>query len=193
MPMTPPRTGPLTMAVLERAAATHLARYASSSENLRRILMHRVAKAAGGDEAASAEGRALVEALIARFIRAGLLDDGGYAEAKAARLSRAGASRFKIRGWLMQKGVSRAEVDHAISALEQRGEGSELMAACAFLRRRRLGPYRPRDDRTAFREKDMAALTRAGFAPELARNLLGAADVAALEAMAAGDELLPRR
>jgi regulatory protein len=176
------------MAVLERAAAAHLARYASSSENLRRILMHRVARAARGDEAASEEGRALVEALITRFAGVGLLDDSGYAEAKAARLSRAGASHLKIRGWLMRKGLSRAEVDRAIAALEERGEGTELMAACAFLRRRRLGPYRPPDDRPSFRQKDLAALTRAGFAPDLARKLLGAADIAAVEAMARGDE-----
>jgi regulatory protein len=189
MAMTSRRAGPLTMAVLERAAAAHLARYASSSENLRRLLMHRVAKAAGEDDAAAAAGRALVEALIARFLRAGLLDDGGYAQAKAARLSRGGASRFKIRGWLTQKGVSRAEVDHAIAVLEERGEGSELTAACAFLRRRRLGPYRSPDHRVSFRQKDLAALTRAGFALDLARKLLGAADVAALEAMARGDEI----
>lgn len=176
------------MAVLERAAATHLARYASSSENLRRLLMRRVAKAAGEDDAAAAEGRALVEALVARFLRAGLLDDVGYAQAKAARLSRAGGSHLKIRGWLARKGVSRAEVDHAISALDERGEGSELTAACAFLRRRRLGPYRAPDDRASFRQKDLAALTRAGFALDLARKLLGAADVAALERMARGDE-----
>jgi regulatory protein len=188
MPMTAGRAGPLTMAVLERAAAAHLARYASSSENLRRILMRRVTKAAREDDVAAAEGGALVEALIARFVRAGLLDDGGYAEAKAARLSRTGASRLKIRGWLAQKGVSRAEVDRAMLALGERGEGSELTAACAYLRRRRLGPYRPLDDRASSRQKDLVALTRAGFALDLARKLLGAADIAALEAMARGDE-----
>jgi regulatory protein len=182
------RAGPLTMAILERAAAAHLARYASSSENLRRILMHRVAKAACGDDAAAEAGRALVEALIARFVRAGLLDDGGYAETKAARLARAGASHLKIRGWLMQKGVNRAEVDRAIGALEEGSEESELMAACAFLRRRRLGPYRPPEDRASFRQKDLAALTRAGFALALARKVLGASDIAAVEAMARGDE-----
>jgi regulatory protein len=176
------------MAVLERAAASHLARYASSSENLRRILMHRVAKAAREDDAAAEEGRALVEALIARFLRAGLLDDGGYAQTKAQRLSRAGASHLKIRGWLIQKGVDRAQVDRTIAALAERGEGSELMAACAFLRRRRLGPYRPPDDRASFRQKDLAALTRAGFALELARKALAAVDIAALEAMARGAE-----
>jgi regulatory protein len=176
------------MAVLERAAASHLARYSSSSENLRRILMHRVAKAAREDDAAVEEGRALVEALIARFLRAGLLDDGGYAETKAQRLSRAGASHLKIRGWLAQKGLGRAQVDRAISALEERGEGSELLAACAFLRRRRLGPYRPADDRALFRQRDLAALTRAGFAHDLSRKVLGAANIAALEAMARDDE-----
>ena len=176
------------MADLERLAVAHLARYASSSATLRRILMRRVARAAPEDEAAAAAGRALVEALIARFSDARLLDDGGYAELQAARLARGGASHLKIRGWLIEKGLSCGEIDRALAALEERGGESELTAACAFLRRRRLGPYRPPRDRRSFREKDLAALTRAGFAPDLARRVLAAADIAALEAMARGEE-----
>lgn len=179
---------PLTMGALEKAAAFYLERYSSSRENLRRVLMRRVAKAARDDDTAAAEGRALVETLLARYVAAGLLDDERYAEMKAAGLARAGASRFKICGKLLQKGVGRDEIDRAVAALDERGEGSELKAACILIRRKRLGPYRNAADRAALRQKDLAALARAGFALDLARKLLRAPDVEALEKMTSEDD-----
>jgi regulatory protein len=183
--MTNPHAAPvLTMAILERAALRYLERYASSRENLRRVLLRRVAKAARDDPDAAAAGRALVETLVERYVQAGLLDDARYAEAKAAGLARAGASRYRIRGKLMQKDVAAERIDDALAALASRGEGSELFAACALIRRRRLGPYRKSGDRAAHRNKDLAALSRAGFALGLARRLLGAPDIDTLEQMA---------
>jgi len=179
---------PLTNAVLERAAATYLERYPSSAENLRRVLMRRVAKAARVDADQAVEGIALVEALIARYLAAGLLDDGHYAEHRAAGLARGGASRYRIRGKLMQKGVARDAIERAIVTLDDRGEGSEREAAAALIRKKRLGPYRAAEARAASRQKDVAALARAGFALDLARRLLGAPDVAALEEMAREDQ-----
>src|SRR5665213_1115419 len=87
---------PLTNAVLERAAATYLERYPSSAENLRRVLMRRVAKAGRDDADRAAEGTALVEALIARYLAAGRLDDGHYAEHRAAGLARHVLKRLDV-------------------------------------------------------------------------------------------------
>ena len=55
----------------------------------------------------------------------------------------------------------------------------ELKAAAAFARRRRLGPYRTKD-REPNRLRDLAALARAGFAYDLARKVIDAADPDAL-------------
>jgi regulatory protein len=179
--------GRVDAAVLEKAASFYLERYASSAENLRRVLLRRVAKAGRGDADIMAEGRALIEALLVRYVAAGLLDDKRYAEAKAAGLARGGASRFQIRGKLLRKGVARDEVERAVTALDERGEGSERAAAAALIRRKRLGPYRRPEDRAAFAAKDLAALARAGFAIGLAQRLLRAPDVTALEQMVADE------
>ncbi len=48
----------------------------------------------------------------------------------------------------------------------------ELMAARAYVRRRRLGLHRPKDERTLRRQRDLAALGRAGFSYEIARRAL---------------------
>lgn len=179
--MTGHRGNPLTMAALEKAAAFYLERYASSRENLRRVLLHRVAKVARDDAETAAEGNAMVEAIVARYVAAGLLDDRRYAEVRASGLARGGASRYKIRGKLMQKGVARDEIDRAIATLDDSGEGSEVAACAALIRRKRLGPYRPAASRADHRQKDLAALARAGFALDLGRRLLGVSDPEALE------------
>src|SRR5689334_22440028 len=71
---------------LDRAALHYLERFATSSDNLRRVLMQKVRRSAEAHGTDPEEGRALVEALVARFAASGLLDDAGYARARAATL-----------------------------------------------------------------------------------------------------------
>jgi len=182
---------PLTAAVLENAAVHYLSRFASSSGNLRRVLMRKVARATRDGEEGQAEASArMVDSLIARYLEKGLLNDRAYAAQAASSLARRGASRFSIAGKLAQKGVDKALVMEAIGVLDEEGGASELAAACALVRRRRLGPYRAPGKRAEFREKDFASLARAGFGLDLARRVLRAKDVEALERLARGEEEL---
>ncbi len=176
----PPR--PVTAKSLDNAAVFYLSRFASSSGNLRRVLMRKVARG-GGD---SAEGAALIEALIARYLASGLLNDQAYAASAAASLARRGASRYVVAGKLAQKGVPADLVKEAIANLADNGS-SELTSVCALIRRRRLGPYRDPAKRDDYRQKDLATLARAGFGIDLARRALQVADVEGLEALARGD------
>jgi regulatory protein len=179
---------PLTAASLENAALYYLGRFASSSANLRRVLLRKVARHARDSDSADAEaGKQMVDALIARYLKSGLLNDRNYAEQKAASLARRGASRYSIAGKLAQKGVEAELVSEAIDTLEE-GGASELAAACALARRRRLGPYRAPDKRAEYRQKDLASLARAGFGLDLARRVLKAPDIEALERLARGDD-----
>jgi regulatory protein len=184
----------VTAASLENAAVYYLSRFASSSGNLRRVLMRKVARAArrieeGRSEEDQAEaGAQMVDALIARYLEKGLLNDRAYAAQAASSLARRGASRYAIAGKLAQKGVERELVSETISAMDEESESTELAAACALVRRKRMGPYRTPEKREDFREKDFASLARAGFSLDLARRVLRVKDVAALERLARGDE-----
>ena len=51
----------------------------------------------------------------------------------------------------------------------------------ALARRRRLGPFRAEAERADRRHRDLAAMARAGFALAVARKVIDAADVAALD------------
>ncbi len=160
---------------LERAALHYLERYASSSANLRRLLTRKVdlsAKAHGTDPE---EGRRWVEALVERFRSSGLLDDKAYAEMKASGLQRRGGSTRTIRMKLGAKGVDADLIDAALGGLEGAETGrADLAAAVAYARRRRLGPFRAEADRAGRRDKDLAALARAGFDYDTARQVVDA-------------------
>jgi len=160
----------VTAAYLERAALAYLERYASSAENLRRVLTRKVERRCRLRGEEPEPFLALVDDAVRRSVESGLVDDRRYAEARAASLRRRGGSARLIRAKLAAKGVER---EAAAAALANDTEDAERAAADALARRRRLGPYRARD-RAAHRDRDMAALARAGFSYGLARGVIDA-------------------
>jgi regulatory protein len=175
---------PATAARLEKAALAHLDRYATSAANLRNVLMRRVERSARLHDTDRAEATQWVDAIVAKLLERRLLDDGAYPQGRANRLHRSGASRRKIAAMLQSKGVARSDVAAALAALEAEYDNSDLAAAYRYARRRRLGPYRLADAREARRERDLAALARAGFGFDTARRVVDAPSVEDLEAEA---------
>ena len=166
---------------LRNAARYYLDRHAASSAHLRRLLLAKVARSARAHGTDPQAGAAAVEALIAEFLGAGVLDDARYAEDRALALFRRGASARAIRGALLAKGVASELIEPALERLGAEAAEPELAAALACARRRHLGPYRSPQARAAMREKDLAALGRRGFGYDLARRVIETRDVRELE------------
>lgn len=173
------RRGPkkVTPQHLENVALHYLARFATSAENLRRVLMRRVETSARHHGTDPEEGARWVDGLIRRYQGAGLLDDAAYAEARAADMLRRGVPLKGIRFRLAQKGVAGADIDKAVDVLAEDAPEPDLAAAVALARRRRLGPFAPPAARAERREKDLAALARAGFDYGTARRVIDAESV----------------
>ena len=182
----PPRR--VTPEYLENSALYYLQRFATSSANLRRVLMRKVERSSAAHGTDREEGARWVDALIERYRRSGLLNDEAYAEAKAASLHRRGTSTRAIRGKLASKGVGQEQADAAIASVDAEVEGDlDLAAALAYARRRRIGPYRSRE-RAERRDRDLAALGRAGFSYDIARRVVDADDPETLGPEALGPE-----
>lgn len=182
--------GPLKKAGLEKAALHYLERHASTVEGLRRVLARRVERAAREERCDRDEAEGWAADIVARFARAGMVDDRVFAEGRTASLRRRGESSRRIALTLREKGV---DADTAAAALaEEDGEdaaGAEFRAACRLVRRRRLGPMRPEEERSDRRDRDLAALARAGFPLGIARRALDLDGPTALEAAIAGTEV----
>jgi len=171
-------------ALIERWALNYLGRYSSSAENLRRVLLRRARRRLDGEREALAETRGLIDALVARYRGSGLVDDAAYASAQARARLRRGQSLRTIRAGLAAKGVDAEAAFAALEELRDEGGDPDLAAACAFARRRRLGPFRrgPGD-----RAKELAAFARAGFSRAAAQAVLRCADPDEADALSRGD------
>ncbi|MBI3204774.1 MAG: regulatory protein RecX [Myxococcales bacterium] len=171
------RTGPVTVDELDAAALRYLDRFDTSAKNLRRVLATYVKHAAaerGADAARDAP--ALIDALLARYQSSGVLDDSRFAGAMASGLRRRGASARAIEQKLRLRGVDGEVAARALEGVDaDAGADAELEAARAFVRKRRLGPFRAEAERAARRQRDLGALARAGFSMDVARRALGSA------------------
>ncbi|MEO9529530.1 regulatory protein RecX [Roseibium sp.] len=165
-----PRFKPPTADRLNRSALHYLERYSSSAANLRKVLERKVLKACNHLDLDPTDYADIIDAAIENFVRNGLVDDKAYAETKVSGLRRRGGSKRKIEAHLTAKGVDR----DIIASVLGDDDHSEEETGHIFARRRRLGPYRTGADRTARRDKDLAAMCRAGFAFETARRVIDA-------------------
>lgn len=172
------RTGPkpVTKERLGNIALFYLERYASSAANLRRVLMRRVDRSARLHGTDREQGAGWVDALIERYVRSGLVNDKVYAEAVTSSLRRRGASTRMVKQKLAMKGVDADTVDDALEATGGADDATDLKAAFAYAKRRRLGPFGPAAARQDRRQRDMAALGRAGFSYSTARKVVESKD-----------------
>lgn len=162
---------PVTPAWLERAAVHYLERYASSAENLRRVLARKLRRRLAAGEPVTPDMDGWIADTVARSVRSGLVDDSSYAAARVASLQRRGSSTRTVRAKLSEKGVAPDTVTAALTE----SDADELALARRFAERRRLGPYRRIPDPTR-RNRDLAALARAGFPYGIAVKALAASD-----------------
>jgi regulatory protein len=147
--------------------------FACSERSLRRALARVVRRAAPPAEGEEHVAATWIDALVARFLRSGLLDDRRYAEARAHSLLRQGRSRRGIAAWLAARGVGGADISATLAGLEDEHEEPELAAAAAHARRRRLGPWRLRNSDP---QRELGSLARRGFSFDVARRVVTATD-----------------
>lgn len=147
-------------------------RFSSSAGQFRTVMGRKIARscAENADQDIN-ECSLMLETLIQKFLRAGLLNDEIYAQQTVASLRRRGASSSAIKSNLRKKGVDPAKAHAAIRQHDEMTdtENSELLAAIRFAKRKKLGPFSA-GEKT--REKSMSAYARGGFNYETARRVL---------------------
>lgn len=169
---------PLDGARLEELALTYVARFATSAAKLERYLGRKLRER--GWEGA---GEPDLTALVARYVGLGYVDDAAFARSKTDSLLRRGYGPRRVRQALGEAGID-AETRESLGS----DEGAERHAALAFARRRGFGPFGKEPLDRPRREKQLAAMLRAGHALDSAREMVDAASVAAAEQWAADGE-----
>ncbi len=176
-------SSPPDAAALHEAALAYLARYSATRATLARALNRQVdrwLRAATGPDAPaqSAAAKRAIAGVVQKLAAAGAVDDVAFAQARAKKLSRTGHSRRAAVAHLAARGVPAELLKTAVPQDDE----AELAAAVAYLRRRRLGPFRIAAAPPEARQKELGTLARAGFAGATARRAL-ALSVAEAEAL----------
>lgn len=160
---------PLSAPVLEELALSYVARFATSAAKLERYLKRKL-RERGWDSEDPEEAPDLT-ALVARFVDKGYVDDAAYARARSSDLLRRGYGANRVRQALGQAGIAEQLREDV-----QPGEAVKRRAALHLASKRRFGPFGLEPLERDKREKQIAAMLRAGHTFDHARAIIGAPD-----------------
>ena len=168
---------PLDRTRLNDLALHYVARFATSSGKLESYLNRKLRERGWeGDEAPDIAG------LVARFAEKSYVDDEAYARMKTSGLLARGYGARRVEQKLRADGL-----DEDVRAANVPAEYEAREALFSYVRRRRFGPFRiapPGEGPEAAhkaREKQLAAIVRAGHSFDQARRAVEARDEKELE------------
>jgi regulatory protein len=157
----------LTRRKLEELALSYINRFDCTASKLKSQLRQRVRKLGGHPDAEQ-----WIAEQVERYQSSGVLDDARFARNLSAQLTRRGKSSRAISQKLAVRGVPSELAGELMAERRQNEPGAELEAARAFVKKRRLGPFRAPEARAQHRQKDLASLARQGFSFDTARSAL---------------------
>ncbi len=155
---------PLERAQLGDLALHYAGRYMTTAKKLEEYLRRKVR-----ERGWAGEGEPPVTEIVAKCVDQRFVDDEAYAASKAETLLRRGYGGRRIAQALHHAGV-----DEQTRNANVPGKQEERAAALALARRRRFGPFSRTAVDQALRDKQLAAMMRAGHAPHHARALVDA-------------------
>jgi len=170
-----PNPQPIDSVRLEELALAYVARFATSRAKLEVYLRRKLRERGWGGE-----GEPPIVALAERLVSAGYVDDAAYARAKSGSLLRRGYGMRRVSQALGAAGIAEDVRDDV-----RPGKGAARRAALTMARKRGFGPFGPAQVDRAKREKQIAAMLRAGHPLDSARELVDAPTVDAAEEWAA--------
>lgn len=171
----------ITESYLHNAGLYYLERYATSSHNFRQVMLRKAKKSCMHHKDQEYERCvALIDALVLKFEKAGLLNDTLYLEGMVRSYRRKGLSSRMIRQKLGQKGLSEADILKVLNHYDQDMQpqdtpyAPDLIAAARYCRSKKLGAYtsaaKAQDETTL--QKQLSKLARAGFSYEISQKVL---------------------
>ncbi|MGB3798102.1 MAG: RecX family transcriptional regulator, partial [Alteraurantiacibacter sp.] len=148
-------------------ALAYVARFATSAAKLERYLQRKL-RERGWEEGVEEPD---IPAMVNRYVERGYVDDEVYARAKAGDLLRRGYGGRRVRQALGQAGIGESVAEDVAPA-----EHDARNAAMHLARKRRFGPFALTPHDSDRREKQIAAMLRAGHTFDHVRAVLDAAD-----------------
>ncbi|BDI60225.1 regulatory protein RecX [Qipengyuania nanhaisediminis] len=180
---TPKKKRPLDETALRDLALSYVARFATTGAKLEQYLARKLRERGVAEDA---DGRAItpdITGLVTRFVELGYIDDAAYARSRSRDLTARGYGARRVERALWAAGV-----EEEVRQDSAPGEAASRRAAAMLAQKRRFGPYAidrgeelGRDERHKRREKQVAAMLRAGHLYEHVRFILDAEEPADID------------
>lgn len=151
---------PLDSEALNRLALHYVGRYATTCAKLAVYLRRKVGERGWADG-----GPPNIDAIVNRCATLGYVDDRAFAETRAASLGRRGYGSRRIGAALQSAGIARD-----LAAAVMPDEPAALAAAETYARRKRIGAFGPAHSDLKLRQRQFAAMLRAGHSFDLAKR-----------------------
>jgi len=176
-----------TVKWLRDQALRYLNRFPATTTKMRQHLYKKAEPNLEFFELSENEVLGNIDQVIDTLVQAGFMNDTEFAASKARVMSRQGKSLKQIQLKLQELGFSEELVEKAISALGEDIADLDLKAAARFVKRRKFGPYKPKESRQERREKELASLARQGFSYGVATRVLEASTITIVEKIISPD------
>lgn len=179
------KSRPLDETSLRDLALSYVARFATTGAKLEGYLARKLRERGIAEDEDGRVRELDVTGLVTRLIELGYVDDDAYARMKTRDLTERGYGARRVEQALWAAGV-----EEHVREDNAPGEAQVRRAAILLARKRRFGPYArpPMDDgepnaeeRRKLREKQVAAMLRAGHLYEHAAFILDAASIDTVE------------
>lgn len=154
---------PLDAARLDELAIGYVGRFATSRTKLIAYLNRKLR-----ERGWEGDGEPPLDALADRLVRLGYVDDRAYALSKARSLTGRGYGGRRVRQALSLAGIAEEEGGEARDLVE----AEAVESALRFARRRSIGPFAADRPDPRRRERDIAAMIRAGHGYGIARAII---------------------
>jgi len=164
---------PLNGVKLQEMALAYVARFSTSAARLERYLARKLHERGWDDEGERPEP----SAIAASFVELGYIDDASYARARSSSLLRRGYGGRRVEQTLWHDGI-----DAALREELAPDAAAARHAALKLAQKRRFGPFSAEPPDLPQREKQIAAMLRAGHSLDIVRQIVNATSAdAALE------------
>lgn len=165
-------TKKITEKRLYNIALYYVSRFETTTVKLQDILEKRLLTAQIHGEEIPPQAKEWIGKIISRMVHLGYINNTRFAENTFQKMIGSGKSIRSISYKLQQAGLNNDILSDLIKKQEKTSLELDLIAAIKFVKKRKLGIYRPESTRAQYAEKDLAALGRAGFSYEIALKAL---------------------
>ena len=153
---------PLDAASLDRLALRYVERFATTRGRLAAYLSRKVRERGWDGDVVD------TVAVAERMAALGYVDDRAFAEARGAALAKRGMGARRVTADWRAAGIDEEDADALAPGVAARARDTAL----GFARRKRIGPYGDGDPDRTVRQRQLAAMLRAGHGFDLSRRIV---------------------